>query len=69
MINPVSKQSPSPTAAAQPAKPTLETLVGEWAATVLPQLAPDPKRMGPLAWVRIVKAPELVAKLKAAGYK
>lgn len=58
----------APSAVAQNRK-DLKTLVGEWAATLLPGNAPPPASMGPLAWVRTEKVPELLAILQKAGVK
>lgn len=44
-------------------------IVREWAATLTPKNAPDPKELGPLAWVRGMKAEELILLLTKAGHK
>lgn len=48
---------------------SVEGLVKDWAQTLTPQNAPDPKLCGPLAWVRGEKVKELIAILHKAGYR
>lgn len=48
---------------------TAESIVLEWAASLLPANAPSPLQKGPLSWVRGEKVQELLAALKAAGIR
>lgn len=57
----------APSAVAQ--APRLKTLVGEWAATLIPANAPPAAQRGALAWVREEKVQELLAMLEKAGIR
>ena len=53
----------------QATRKDLPAVITEWAATLVPKNAPEQKNKGPLAWVREVEVPKLLAALAKEGYK